>query len=50
MNNIPHHLIGTQDPSSAYSVQQFIQDVDNITAEIERNNRVPIVCGVRLCI
>ncbi|KAJ8764615.1 hypothetical protein K2173_006697 [Erythroxylum novogranatense] len=42
---VQHHLIDILNPSEDYSVGQFFEDARQITQNILRNNRVPIVAG-----
>ena len=42
---IPYHLIDILDPMENYSVHHFQKDFSKSSKEINKRNRIPIVCG-----
>lgn len=45
MDEVPHWLINTLDPSESYSVAEFCTDAINLIGDIHDRNRVPILVG-----
>ena len=41
----PHHLINSKGPCDRYSVNEFKLDIEKISAQIYKKNRVPILVG-----
>ena len=41
----PHHLIDIRSPIESYSVGDFKKDVDKITNESIKNQKIPFLCG-----
>ena len=42
---IPHHLIDTTSPSDIYSLYHFQRDCYGALSSIDKQNKVPIICG-----
>ena len=42
---VPHHLIDILDPWDAYTVSQFVVDVDRVTADIRSRGKIPVMVG-----
>ncbi len=42
---VPHHLIDILDPWDAYTVSQFVDDVDEATANIRGRGKIPVMVG-----
>ena len=45
LTRYPHHLLDCKDPCERYSVNEFKNDVERVSVQIYRENRVPILVG-----
>lgn len=45
MRNIPHHLLDVWNPRKQVSVDDFVKKAHKALKKIERNKKIPIVCG-----
>tara|TARA_B100000780_G_C21102645_1_gene445060 strand:- start:507 stop:1439 length:933 start_codon:yes stop_codon:yes gene_type:complete len=45
LNKYPHHLVDCKGPCDRYSVNEFKLDVENVSANIYKENRIPILVG-----
>lgn len=42
---VPHHLIDIRDPLNAYSAAEFVQDTNELIADINARGRLPLLVG-----
>lgn len=45
MRGIPHHLIGTVDPTQAYSAARYVEEAAECIGQITARGRLPIIVG-----
>ncbi len=45
MGGVPHHLYGHRDPALAYSVGDWLREVEPLLQTLRDENRVPVFCG-----
>jgi len=45
LSEVRHHLIDIITPNQRYSVGQFIKEANIIIEKLDKNNKIPIICG-----
>ncbi len=43
--DIPHHLIDIKEPDKTWTVSDFVEQADKLSAEIKKRNKTPIIVG-----